>query len=86
MKHLLNIKIDVQFPASLEISRDEVDDRRAARKLRTDKPRRFAKGAPTVVSPMPTARSEENTSAPAALKVVLASMSFSVDPGKLCFW
>jgi hypothetical protein len=52
----------------------------AARRLRADMASRFANGAPTVVSPRPTARGEETTSAPAGLKTQAESMSFSTDP------
>ena len=59
-----------------------VEENLAALKFNIDKPRRFASGAPTVDNPSLTARWEDTTSAPAALKVLWLSMSFSGDPGR----
>ena len=83
MRHRLNIRTEVQFPASLDNSLEEVEASLAARRLRTESPSRFDSGAATVVSPLLTAKLEESTSAPAALKKVSASTSFSGDPGSL---
>lgn len=84
-RHRRYIKMEVQFPETLEAKVEEQSLKRANRKLKQATASLFSAGAPMVTWPHRTLLGRELNSAPAALKTHLASMSFSGDPARACF-
>jgi hypothetical protein len=79
-RHRRYIKTEVQFPTRRDTRRGDKPGRAAALRERADRANLFATGEATETKPDFTACISEITSAPAALKFVEASTSFSVDP------